>query len=329
MWAGATRSVVNCRAPHKWRTLLITNFAVLLLNACAGLEGPQLADYDEADFWDSSLIFVRHIDVSLLASAHDRSPLNLSGFVSAIAANGDNLFFVDQGSGRLVQLSLSTMTADILATLRIADSNGLYASNNGRVYVLDQFERTVVAVDTLYKETHRYSLASVMYSPSDIAMVDDEQFLVVIDGLDGRMAKMDKLGGVYQLQRTDSPSSASLMSVKAIAAGGNNIFVLDDTAGEVIGFDRKGQPVGLYATDELGHATALTADSCGRFFVADDNDGSLFVGLSDMSLPGVRVPVEELTGTQISDLWTDDVFLYVATRVDGIYVFLIDPECGL
>jgi len=329
MWAGTTRSVVDRRTPHKWRNLLITNFAVFLLSACASLEGPQVVDYDEADFWDSSLIFVRHIDVNLLQSVHNRIPLNLSGFVSAIAASGDDLFFVDQGSGRLVQLSLSTMTANILTTLRMADSNALYASDDGWVYVLDQFDRTVVAIDTLYEETHRYSLAPVMASPMDIAMVDAERFLVVIDGLDGRMAKLDKLGGVYQLQRTDSPSSASLMSVKAIAAGGNNIFVLDDTAGEVIGFDGEGQAVGLYATDELGHATALTADSCGRFFVADDYDGSIFVGLSDMTLPGVRVSVEELTGTQISDLWTDDVFLYVATRADGIYVFLIDPECGL
>jgi len=329
MWAGTTRPVVDSRASHKWRSLLITIFVGLLLSACAGLEGPQVADYDEADFWDSSLIFVRHIDVSLLQSAHDQSPLNLSGFVSAIAANGDDLFFVDQGSGHLVVLSLSTMTADILTTLRIADSNGLYASNDGLVYVLDQFERTVVAIDTLYNETRRYSLASVMGSPADLAMIDAEQFLVVIDGLDGRMAKVDKLGGVYQLQRTDSPSSLSLMSVKAIAAGGNSIFVLDDTAGEVVGFDSEGQAVGLYATDELGRATALAADSCGRFFVADDYDGSIFIGLSDMSLPGVRVPVEELTGTEISDLWSDDVFLYVATRADGIYVFLIDPGCGL
>jgi len=329
MWAGTTRLPVDRRAPHRWRDLLITNFAVLLLSACADLEGPQVADYDEADFWDSSLIFVRHIDVSLLQSSRDQRPLNLSGFVSAIAASGNDLFFIDQGSGGLVQLSLSTMTADILTTLRTAVSNALYASDDGRVYALDQFDRTVVAVDTLYEETHRYSLASVMASPTDIAMVDAEQFLVVIDGLDGRMAKVDKLGGVYPVHRMDSPSSASLMSVKAIAAGGNNIFVLDDTAGEVIGFDGEGQAVGLYATDELGHATALTADSCGRFFVADDYDGSLFIGLSDMTLPGVRVSVEELTGTEISDLWTDDVFLYVATRVDGIYVFLIDPGCGL
>jgi len=313
--------------PNKWLNLLIIVFAVLLLNACAGLQGPQAADYDEADFWDSSLIFVRRIDVSLLQSPHDRVPLNMSGFVSAIAARGDDLFFVDQGSGLLVQLSLSSMTADILATLRIADSKGLYASNDGLVYVLDQFERTVVVVDTLYKETHRYSLASVMGSPADIAMIDDERFLIVIDGLDGHMATVDRLGGVRLLQRSESPSSSSLMSVKAIAAGGNGIFVLDDAAGEVIGFDWEGHAVGLYATDELGRATALAADSCGRFYVADDYDGSIFIGLSDMSLPGVRVSVEELTGTEISDLWTDDVFLNVATRADGIYVFLIDPGC--
>jgi len=321
--------IIDYRTPNKRRNLLIAIFAMLLLSACAGLDGPQVADYDEADFWDSSLMFVRRIDVSLLQSSYDRMPLNLSGFVSAIAASGDDLYFVDQGSGHLVKLSLSAMTADILTTLRIADSNGLYASIDGRVYVLDQFERTVVAVDTLYEETYRYSLASVMGSPSDIAMVDDERFLIVIDGLDGRMAKVDKLGGVYQLQRTESPSSTPLMSVRAIAAGRNSILVLDDTAGEVVGFDMAGQAVGLYATDELGRATALAADTCGRFFVADDYDGSIFVGLSDMSLPGVRVSVEELTGTEISDLWTDDVFLYVSTRADGIYVFLIDPECRL
>ena len=47
-----------------------------------------------------------------------------------------------------------------------------------------------------------------------------------------------------------------------------------------------------------------------------------------MSLPGRRVNLPQLRGTEISDLWTDGSFLYAATRGDGIFIFLVDPECG-
>ena len=43
---------------------------------------------------------------------------------------------------------------------------------------------------------------------------------------------------------------------------------------------------------------------------------------------GRRIELQQLANSDVSDLWTDDVFLYVATRMDGIHIFLIDPECG-
>ena len=84
---------------------------------------------------------------------------------------------------------------------------------------------------------------------------------------------------------------------------------------------------GLFAGDELHGAHSLTADSCGRFYVADDSVGAIYTGIADPSIPGKRLMAPDLDGTIVTDLWTDDVFLYVATRFSGIFVYLVDPGC--
>ena len=78
----------------------------------------------------------------------------------------------------------------------------------------------------------------------------------------------------------------------------------------------------------MQRVTAFAVDSCRRLFVADAYDGGLYIGTADMSLPGRRVEVPALAGTEIADLWTDEAFLFVATRSSGIFVFAVDPVCA-
>jgi hypothetical protein len=315
--------------PDRIGRLLLLLLAVSALAACVDLETRSIDDVDDTDYWDSSLVFVQHIDVVLLAGTGDLRSLGLSGILSAVAATGNDLYFIDQGAGKLVHLSLATMQAKILTTLRDARSGGLHAGVDGSLFVIDRFNREIIAFDPFQMEARRYSLNSLLGNPSDVALTDFGQTLVVIDELDGRMATIDVFGGVMQLGQVQPPGRSVLMSARAVSSTDYTVFVLDGEAGEVIGFDRRQQAIGNFGTDELLHPVALATDSCGRLFVSDDDDSGIYIGFADMLLPGFRVSVPELEGKQTIDLWTDDTYLYAATHFAGIFIFLLDPSCQI
>jgi hypothetical protein len=307
---------------------VIVAICTLVLGACASTDSPYSVHYDETDFWESSVVQVRRIDVGQLTDERNRSLPELSGFISAVAARGDDLFFVDQGAGKLMHISLAAMTMRTLSSLRNPSAAGLYASIDGTVYVVDSFNRQVVRFDPLHGEIDRIPVDHVLANPTDIAVIEDNHVLLVLDALDGRIAYLDALGGLQQISEPRVFGPQSILSASVVGAGGGKFFLLDKGVDEVVAFSYSGQPIGSYGGDDLERVSTLAADDCGRLFVTDRHDGSLYIGFADMSLPGRRITLPELRGTEVSDLWTDGSFLYVATRTGGIYIFLVDPECG-
>jgi DNA-binding beta-propeller fold protein YncE len=299
---------------------------MLALGACAALDEPADADFDSTDYWDSGLVYHQYIDVATLSSGFSSEELVLSGFVSAVAASANDLYFIDEGSGQLVQVDLALMTGRTLAKLQSPAVPGLYADIDGKVYVVDRANNRLLVYDNYLSDVRFLPLGSLLGNLYDVAIGEQGQWLFVLDSLGGRIATLDVFGGVTQIIRPELPSSMSFVRPRAIAVAGSGLMVLDNGADQVIQFDLYGNLVGVYAEDDLRNPKALAADSCGRFFVADDN--GLYLGFADMSLPGRNVAVSELAGLDIRDLWTDGVFLFVATRADGIHMLLLDPSCG-
>lgn len=299
---------------------------VLVLAACADLGEIPQADFDGSDYWDSGLVYHRYIDVATLSGGFSSNDLILSGFISAVAASANDLFFIDEGAGQLVQVDLATMTARSLAELQSPFTPGLHTDIDGNVYAIDRPNNRVLVYDVYLSNSRFLPLGSLLGNPFDVAVIGEGQSLFVLDNLEGIIATLDMFGGVTQILQPELPSSQSFIRPQAIAAGGHGLLVLDAGADQVIEFDDYGQPVGVYAADDLTRPKALATDSCGRFFVADAE--GLYLGFADMSLPGRRVVVPELLGRDISDLWSDGVFLFAATRADGIHMLLIDPPCG-
>ena len=178
------------------RLIPVMTCCALVLGACASVDSPYGDVYDETDFWDSSVVYLRHVDVFQLADANGAGLNGLSGLVSAVAARGDDLFFVDQGAGTLVHASIAAMTVRTLTTLQNANSAGLYAAADGTVYVVDAFNREVARFDPLHGEIDRIPVGHVLANPADVVVLEDEHVLLVLDELDGRIAYIDALGGL-------------------------------------------------------------------------------------------------------------------------------------
>ena len=299
---------------------------MLALGACAALDEPADADFDSTDYWDSGLVYHQHIDVASLSSGFSSEELVLSGFVSAVAASANDLYFIDEGAGQLVQVDLAMMTARTLVNLQSPSVPGLFADIDGKVYVIDRANNRLLIYDNYLSDVRFLPFGSFLGNPYDVAIGEQGQWLFVLDNLEGNIATMDIFGGVTQIMRPELPSSMSFIRPKAIATVGPGLMVLDSGADQVIQFNHYGEPLGVYAEEDLRNPKALAADACGRFFVADDN--GLYLGFADMSLPGRNIAVPELAGLDVRDLWTDGVFLFVATRDDGIHMLLIDPSCG-
>ena len=312
----------------KWARAIVPVACALLLVACAGLDSIYSAQIAEGDYWNTSLSLAQKIDVATLVDADSGRPLALSGFVSAVAAQGDDLYFIDTGSAILVHVSLAAMSARTLASLPGANSDGLYASSDGSVYVTDTYNRQILRLDPMLGELDRYALSRVSGNPADLTLVESDRSLLVLDALDGRIAVLDVLGGLQQLIEPQFFDPAAVSSATAIAASNGEIFLLDSGVDAIAGISHDGYATGNYGGDDLKRVTAFAVDSCRRLFVADAYDGSLYIGVADMSLPGRRVELPELAGTETADLWTDESFLYVATRSSGIFMFAVDPVCA-
>ena len=319
----------NRQSPHTARDVkryLVCGLALLVFGGCAALEEPPIHDFDGADYWDSGLVYHQHIDVATLSADFSSPELMLSGFVSAVATSANDLYFVDQGTGQLVRVDLATKTGTVLADLQSPSVPGLFADIDGKVYAIDQARRRLLIIDTYLADIQYLPFGPTLGNPLDIAVIGQGQWLLVLDGLQGRVATLDTFGGVSQIMRPETPSSVSFITPRAMAATERGFLVLDGGANQVVGFDHYGRTIGVFAEEDLNHATALAADACGRLFVAD-TDG-LYLGFADMNMPGRRAAIPELVGSEISDLWSDGAFLFVATRADGIHMLLIDPVCG-
>lgn len=312
--------------PGEFLRLLACVCVLQVLVACAAIEEPGLAAFDGTDYWDSGLVYHRHIDVTTLSGGLGSDFLMLSGFVSAVAATAGELYFIDEGARQLVQVDLNSMTGRSIATLQSPSVPGLYADVDGKVYAVDRAYGRLLVYDNFLSDIRFMPLGKFLGNPFDVAIGGQGQWLFVLDNLEGAIATLDVFGGVTQVMRPEGPSSMSFVKPRAMSVVGDSIVVLDSGADEVIQFDPYGGLVGVYAEDDLRNPKALAADACGRFYVADDN--GLYLGFADMSLPGRHVAMPELSGFDITDLWTDGIFLFVATRAAGIHMLLIDPACG-
>ena len=80
---------IGSRVMSKRAAGIVPAACALLLAACAGLDGMYSPLIAETDYWNTGLSLAQHIDVAALVDADSGRPAALSGFVSAVAVQGN------------------------------------------------------------------------------------------------------------------------------------------------------------------------------------------------------------------------------------------------
>jgi len=330
-YQGGGRARTGQRALQR---LLAVVAAYLTLCACTNLNPDSLENLNEFQDANVTLTFVQLIDSGTLLRTQDfgiGDPSNSShtlGYAAAVAANGDDVYVVDQMSGNVLRINVSTGESRILAKLIDPTTHGLFVSRDRSIFVVDKFERAVRQLDDMGRTTRLFSDDNLLPEPVDVTETNWGD-IVIADALNSRLVLFKPLANVFDVIGSNMRRLSVAQTLHAISAIGNSVLVLDSGAGEVMRFNLNGNQIGSYGEDDLVLPTAFAVDQCGRLFVADGSRLGLHVSVLDMMVPPARAQQNTSIPDNITDMWVDGSFLYIAAGSLGISIYLIEPSCAV
>jgi len=318
----------------KWATprLLLVVTSLLLLSACTNLDPYNLENLGEVLDSKVTLTFVQRIDSGTVLHTQDfgfgspTSSSHILGYAAAVAANGNDVFVVDQVSGNVLRINVPTGETRVLANLVDATTHGLFVSQDRSIFVVDKFERAVRQLDDTGRTTRLFVDDILIPTPVDVTETNWGD-IVIADELNSRLVLFKPLASVFDVIGSSMRRLSVAQTLHSVSAVGNSVLVLDSAAGEVMRFNLNGNQVGNYGEDDLVIPTAFAVDQCGRMFVADGSGLGLHVSVPDMMVPPARTEQNTPVPDSITDMWVDGSFLYIAAGSLGIVIYLIEPPC--
>ena len=247
------------------------------------------------------------------------------GYVSAVAARGNDLFVIDVSRRALLRVNLVSGETRVLTSLADASTAGLYVTMDLNVYVVDKSNRSIRQLDWNGTTIRSYADNASMPAPVDVTLVGRGDKIVVADGIFSQLVIFNRLGGVRGVVGEQSTAAEIAQSITSIAAMGQDVLVLDSQMQEVTVFDLSGNRRATYVEDALRSPTAMAVDRCARVFVADQIAGKIYVGLPDMTT--IEALANDNIVNHITDMWIDGNLLYLAAGADGVKVMHIEPSC--
>ena len=336
----SSRTFNRTTANHVWqgiRRVLLFSIVVtssLVPAGCASLDSNRYAEQSVLTDGDTLLTLVQQIDAGTFLQSRGMLSNGIYdqtyaiGYAAAVAARGNDIYVLDQVSGQLVHINLALGEANELMTLPDPNTHGIYVRRDRTVFVVDKNARAIRQLDDSGRTTRLFEDRRLMPAPVDVAESDWGNVIVVADALSSQLVMFDTLAGVVDVIGSNMSRPSIAQTVHAIAATSNSVYILDPQMSEVMRFGLHGNQIGNYGEDELEIPTALAVDQCGRLFIADQSGQGILVSSSDMMLPAARAKQNAFITDQITDIWVDDNFLYVAAGEQGIRIYLIEPPCA-
>jgi hypothetical protein len=249
------------------------------------------------------------------------------GFAGAVAEGGGYIFVVDPSLRALVRVDPEQGTLRILHRLQDPNTAGLYVADDLSVFVVDRSNRAVIQLDSSGSSIRRYHDRRHMPEPIDVTKSNWGSTVLIADDLTQRLVTFDGISNLTGAMSASLTPVEVSVSIRAITATNEFVFVLDDSSREVTQLDLRGRIIDTYGADALGIPAAFAVDDCHRIFVADSHMDGLYVTSTDSFGDGFRAALPENIAQSVTDLWIGGNRLYVAAGAMGIYVFDIFPAC--
>ncbi len=251
------------------------------------------------------------------------------GYISAVAARGNQIFFVDSGRSRLFYLDGMMKTISEFAVLRGGQTAGLFVAQDLSVYVIDGFDRSVLHYSRDGRLLTRFNRDDVLLNPVDVLQNEPNNQVIIADSLGAFLAEFNVFGGLRRQLGQNINQASIASSIIAFAAAPGRYYLLDGLSRSVSVMDTNGDVLDIIGQEILKHPVSIATDRCGRIFVADSFDNAIHIFTGNEEIVTLPNKAFGLTGfSLITDIWIDENFLYVA---DGpaakIKKYLIDTDC--
>ena len=306
-----------------------------LLREDPGFDNLKVSAAGCASIGESPLVFWASVTHGRLSATSDRrdfetsTPINLI-FPVAVAAYANELFIADSGHRAVLRFDQALDTLTVFTKLDVdLSAMDLYLDDDLSLYVVDARNAQVLRFDENGRILQRFQNSANLAHP--VAVVTDRARaqVLVADRLYAQVLKFNQLGTLTGAISV-APGGAQFDTTVAMARRGDELYVVDQQAHRVhvIGLDRAFQS--YFGTADLKRPVAVAADRYGRILVADDADNAIKVFSEDELevTVGPRAPAGRFAFAQVSDLWVDEDFLYVADAVNStVQVFQILSPC--
>jgi len=313
------------------QTRAVVIFVALSATACESMQMmPEDHFSASAPQQAVDLVYLRTLDVGSLTTNADSDRqlmLTVPGSVSAVAVRGNDMWLIDQSTMQLFHVDLALQESQAIATIRHLGTHGLFIANDNYVYVADQSSRSVKQFDSTGNLVRTFTHPTLLTAPVDVVVTEFGARLIVADAMRNHLVVFSLWGGAVSVVGADRSNSQIAQSISAIATAGHRIIIVDPLMNEVSGLDLSGNRIENYGEDELSLPVSVTADRCGRVFIADGNGDGLLVAYPDIFQPTTRANLAFDNVAWITDLWIDNDRLYVASGDRGISSYLVTPPC--
>jgi len=250
-------------------------------------------------------------------------------FAGAVAARGNDIFVADTVQKLIFRIDRAQRTITTFKALSSGQPTALYLASDLSLYVVDRVQNQVLRYtrDGHLVTTFRDSFT--LANPVDVMETAGTGRVLIADQLGAKIIEYNRAGAINRTigQNINRPSPAS--SIIAMTASRDNIYLLDNVAREVRVTTADGELLYSAGSPSLKQPVALAVDNCQRLYVADQFNNAIHVFYDEDPLTVYENTHPGLSGfLQITDLWIDNDFLYVADGPTGkIKVLLIEGNC--
>lgn len=250
----------------------------------------------------------------------------------SVAAQGNDVYIVDGAQKTVLKYDRATQTIRRYINSPTIDmTSQIYLDRALSIYLTDTRNSQVRQYDIDGRLVQTYQNASELPQPGSVVVDDGRAEIFISDRLTARILVFNRGGSIIRAIGADVKENAlRFQNIIALAMATNQLYVSDQLDKNVYALAPTGKLRYKFGNKEIKSPGPVTTDEFNRVYVADlaDNTIKVYRGGEFQTTVGEPRDPARLNFQQISDLWVNDGFLYVADAASAnVQILRVVPPC--